>query len=260
MKIYIPTRGRPHKQIFYNSLPDTWKKEVIFVGTKQEDLPELDYMAERVVAPAWVKNIGDKRQWIITDYHNVKLHGPSIVMVDDDIRIAVRRQDDKTKFRQAGEEDVSDMLNALWRALEDYAHVTVCPREGGNRHINGDVENTRAMRVLGYDVEVLRKEHVDFQRCDVQCDFDTTLQLLRAGYKNLMLANWVQDDAGGSNAPGGCSIYRDLNYNAEIARKLAGLHKGYVKTVLKTTKGAWGGGTRTDVQIQWKKAYASSQS
>jgi len=35
---------------------------------------------------------------------------------------------------------------------------------------------------------------------------------------------------------------------------LAELHPGLVKVVTKETKGAWGGGTRTDVVVQWKKA------
>ena len=38
------------------------------------------------------------------------------------------------------------------------------------------------------------------------------------------------------------------------------LHKGFVRVVEKKTKTAWGWGTRKDVVISWKKAYASYQS
>jgi hypothetical protein len=43
------------------------------------------------------------------------------------------------------------------------------------------------------------------------------------------------------------------------AKGLAELHPGFVKVVRKETKGAWGGGERVDVQIQWKKAWESSR-
>ena len=41
------------------------------------------------------------------------------------------------------------------------------------------------------------------------------------------------------------------------AHELEVLHPDYVTVVDKTTKTSWGGGTRTDVRIAWKKAYES---
>jgi hypothetical protein len=101
---------------------------------------------------------------------------------------------------------------------------------------------------------VLKKEGVRFDRLPVMEDFDVALQLLRKGYPSLTLNNWVQDQST-SNAPGGCSTYRSLEVQAKGAKGLARLHPNVVKLVEKTTKGAWGGGTRTDVQVAWKKAY-----
>lgn len=46
---------------------------------------------------------------------------------------------------------------------------------------------------------------------------------------------------------------------AAAAHQLHSLHPDFVKVVKKTTKGAWGGGERTDVTVAWKKAYESSQ-
>jgi hypothetical protein len=37
------------------------------------------------------------------------------------------------------------------------------------------------------------------------------------------------------------------------------LHPAFVKVVEKATKTSWGGETRTDVQVSWKKAYASAK-
>ena len=42
-RIYIPTLGRVDNQIFYNSIPDKWKKIITLVVQKDErDLHELD--------------------------------------------------------------------------------------------------------------------------------------------------------------------------------------------------------------------------
>ena len=40
-KIYIPTLGRHDNQITYNALPDKWKKLVIMVVQKKEEIEEV---------------------------------------------------------------------------------------------------------------------------------------------------------------------------------------------------------------------------
>jgi hypothetical protein len=70
----------------------------------------------------------------------------------------------------------------------------------------------------------------------------------------VVLNNWCNNQAEGSSADGGCSTYRTPELQAQAARLLAELHAPYVKVVEKETKTAWGGGTRTDVMIQWKRA------
>lgn len=259
MKIYIPTRGRPARQIFFQALPDTLKKCVVFVCNRIEDAPIPLHCADVALTPKWVQNIGDKRHYIVHELHQSDVHGPEVIMCDDDLRLNARRKDDPTKFHAMLDSHYHTLFMAMYELLGFYAHLTVCPREGGNRVLE-DQECTRAMRILGYNADVVRKERIDFRRCPTKEDFDATLQLLRKGYKNRMLTAWVQDDGGGSNARGGCSIYRDNAYMDGTARALADLHPGFVKVVQKVTKGAWGGGTRTDVNIQWKKAYESSQS
>ncbi len=259
MRIYIPTRGRRLKQIFFDALPPNLQACCVFVCNDQESIPPaLGKCAGSQITPVWVKNIGDKRHYICHELHDGAKHGPQIIMCDDDLRLNARRKDDPTKFRPMQPEDYELLFLAIHSALDEHAHVTVMPREGGNR-VSVDQECTRAMRILGYDQNVLREETVSFQRVPTKEDFDATLQLLRAGHKNLMLADWVQDDGGGSNARGGCSIYRDDAYMKARAEDLARLHPGFVKVVQKETKGAWGGGVRTDVSVQWKQAYKSSQ-
>jgi hypothetical protein len=88
-----------------------------------------------------------------------------------------------------------------------------------------------------------------------QEDFNMTLNLLRRGYKNLMLHRWVHNQAGGSGAVGGCNTYRKLEERDKTIYRLAELHPGLVQVVEKQTKTAWGGQKRLDVVVQWKKAY-----
>jgi hypothetical protein len=89
-------------------------------------------------------------------------------------------------------------------------------------------------------------------------DFDVALSLLTKGYENAII-NTVAHNQKGSGAVGGCSVWRTPQVQAQAALKLAELYPGIVKVVEKTTKTAWGGGTRTDVTIQWKAAYAKSK-
>jgi hypothetical protein len=256
MKIYIPTRGRSNKQILWDALPSSVKQNIEFVVNDMSDAP-ADAAGAHLV-PKWVKNIGDKRHFIVHTLHNIEKDGPFIVMCDDDLRLARRRFDNPNKFHRMERQDYVDFFAAIEQHLREYAQVTVMAREGGNR-THGNVICGRAMRVLGYNVAQLRAHKIDFTRVPTKEDFDATLQLLRLGYPNLVVGSFVQDDGGGSNAAGGCSIYRDHAYMEARALELAALHPGFVKVVKKATKGAWGGGERIDVQVQWKQAYQSSR-
>ena len=116
---------------------------------------------------------------------------------------------------------------------------------------------TRLLRMLAYHVPTYKALKVKFDRIQFMEDFDVTLQLLRAGKPNRLLHAWCHDQVT-SNAPGGCSTYRTLAKQGVAAHSLKKLHPEFVRVVEKTTKTAWGGATRTDVQIAWKKAYKSS--
>jgi len=180
-----------------------------------------------------------------------------VCMLDDDLRFDLRREDEPNKFTTAEPPHVSKMFQVIEASLDTYAHVGVCPREGGNRHTEKVMFNTRMMRVMALNRTMYHEAKVRFDRIPVMEDFDVTLQLLRAGYPNVVLNKYIQGQ-GSSNSAGGCSLYRTMEVHEAGARRLKELHPDFVSLVQKTTKGAWGGGTRTDVMIQWKKAFASS--
>lgn len=259
ISIYIPTRGRIAEQITFASLTPQLRTKVTFVVNRDEKgFENLDGPVLR--CPPTVKTIGGVRQYIC-DYHYLsrrKQVGPHLIMLDDDLRFFARRSDDPTKFLPVTDRALEDCFKAVDRMLMHYPNVGILAREGGNRITADYVECTRLLRALAYDVGVLHTHNIRFDRLIVMEDFDVALQLLRAGYKTAALCSYVQDQRG-SNAPGGCSIYRTLEKQAQGAKGLAKLHAPFVKLVMKTTKTAWNGATRTDVIVRWKDAYASSQ-
>jgi hypothetical protein len=195
------------------------------------------------------KGIGNTRQWIVDT-----CPGQYLLMLDDDLTFFNRRDDDRTKFREASSVDIGDMLSKVRKHLEYHAHVGICTREGGNRLPESVYRNTRTLRALAYDVHVLRKHDIRFDAMHLMEDFYVSLSLLTAGYANLLVSDWVHDQVG-SNTEGGCSQYRTMDEQERAARELATAFPDFVTLVKKRTKTAWGGKERYDVRIQWKKAY-----
>lgn len=257
MHIYIHTYGRANSQVTLGQLPASIYHRVILVIQEREKDLYARYPVEKLVLPSNIRTLSPTRQFILEN-HCKEFTNKKLVMMDDDLRFDKRRKDDPTKFLKATPRQIEQMFEAIEEKLEKYSHVGVLAREGGNRITKKVLECTRMMRILGYKVDTVLKEDCTFDRLPFQQDFDMTLQLLRKGYPNAVLCDWVQGQ-GSSNASGGCSSYRTLEKLNLNATKLAKLHAPFVKVVEKTTKGAWGGGTRMDVTVQWKKAYLSSQ-
>lgn len=253
MEIYIPTRGRVFQETFA-SLPDDLNDRIIFVIPFDDGkFLNLDNAGtERILrTPAKISGIGPTRQWIIDQAQDKK-----IVMLDDDLVFASRREDEPTKFRVALPAELHTLINSIDCHLDSFAHVGVSTREGGNRDISEHAFNTRLLRVLAYRTDVLRNEGIRFDRLELMEDFDVTLQLLRKGYSNCKI-NWIVHNQRSSNAPGGCSTYRTREKQSQAARGLAALHPSFVNVVIKKTKTAWNGQERQDVIVKWKRAFCA---
>jgi len=257
MQIYIPTRGRSGNQVTLEHLPKSLYKYVTFVVDSSENFVHKQYLnrVKVLTCPSTVDTIGKVRQYIC-DQHNIGRYGPKLLMLDDDLRFAARRTDQQDKFRDVIAGEIETLIQTIDYVLDKHAHCGVLAREGGNRVTEQYKSNTRLLRALGYRVDVMREHSVRFDRLIVMEDFDVALQLMELGYDNVAICDFVQDQ-GKSNAPGGCSAYRTLERQAEGARGLKELHPAVVQTVIKTTKTAWNGATRTDVIVGWKKARAS---
>lgn len=258
MDVVIPTYGRPQqsRQHTLNALVADGVLPVLVVQHREHEQYRW-YDGPVHVLPPEIKTVAPTRDYLI---HNPVWKERSVVMLDDDLHFFARRVDDPTKFRPLVPFELSRMLAQIEGMLSIHPHVGIAPREGGNRNTQPFMVNTRIMRVLGYDRDYLRQQRITFAPMPVMEDFHVSLQLLKAGRDVVVLNNWCNNQAEGSDAAGGCSTYRTPALQADAAHLLAGLHAPYVKVVEKETKTAWGGGTRTDVTIQWKKARNHAQS
>lgn len=258
MRVYIPTRGRLDRQITLKTVPSA----VLCVHRNEFAAHCAKYGKFRVLCiPDAVKGICNVRQWIM-DMHLetcAKFAGPRLCMMDDDLTFS-QRISSSTKLSQltSGLQMLQDLEDILCR----YVHAGISPREGNNRVESSYVENTRMMRVIGYDASIVRKLGVKFHSAPwfTMDDFDMTLKLMKKSVKNCVMYEYAQNQTGGSGAEGGASDYRTSESHSRSARELARVHAPFVRLVEKTTKTSWEGfgGTRTDVVISWKKAYESS--
>jgi hypothetical protein len=153
--------------------------------------------------------------------------------------------------------DLQLMFKTINTYLEHgFAHVGISAREGNNRQGTGGPlalfeENTRILRVHAFWTEIYNS--VEHGRLEFMEDFDVTLQLLEKGYKNANLFYWSQDQRQ-TQANGGCD-YRTHASHEEAAATLQKLHPQVVTLRQKENKTGGAFGKRTEVTIQWKKAY-----
>lgn len=200
--------------------------------------------------PEYVTNIGQTRQALM----EAPIHHKRVIMMDDDLAFACRgkRTDNPLYLSPCDSLDIREMVEWLWNT--DDALAGISAREGNNRKEETFEFNTRMMRAWSIDLNTFNTLGARFDQLPCIEDFDVILQFLTKGHRNVVHNHFTTNQAG-SNTDGGCSTYRTLEVQAEAAKALAAKYPGFVKAVEKTTKGAWGGGTRTDVTVYWKKAY-----
>lgn len=256
--IYVPTMGRVGKQITAEGLRGSTadrSRRVVLV-TPEAEAAALAGAGWPMVqpVPASVRGIGPTRQWIYEN-HDTGRDGRYLFMMDDDLRFFRRRYDDPTKFlRLETPAEVDLMLGRLEAMLRQVPLAGLDNRSGANRRVPPVQNNGRMHDVQCVDVEVARQVGIRFDRIRFMEDFQVVLEFLTRGYPTALLTTHCKDDIG-SNTAGGCSLYRDSEGQAEAAHALREMYPGFVRL---TTRPGWAGEMslpRTDVQVQWKKAY-----
>lgn len=250
--IYIPTYGRTTRQETLRAFPSEWRDRTALVCRPEEEQALRGYDVEVLAAP--VKGIAATRQWIL-DQHE----GDALLMFDDDLKFARRRSDDPTKFEKLhpGDPQIGTMLATLWEALTWYPVVGLASRGGANRETADWRFNQRIWDVMGLRMDIVRREGFRYRQPLME-DFDLHLQFLTRGYPSAMLNAYTKDDFG-SNAPGGCSAYRDATMQAAASIDLVLTWPDFVS--LRETNNDWGNGMerRMDVRVQWGRAFKAGK-
>lgn len=250
MRIIIPTKGRVKSQTTFTNLPVSLQANTIVVCPKAEvSRLRQNYMYINVMEqPDPEMGIAEKRKWIVEMSQD-----ENIVMLDDDLRFCVRREDDPGLFRSAVPSDITKAFAELGGILSpDVPHAGFAARGGsiGDSAKKGgwQISGKRMMYVLGYHLPTV-KEHVIFGRLGTHEDIDICLQLLTKGYPNAVNFSFLVDQKFGN--PGGCSDERTVEKNNADCLKLTEFFPEYVKAKQKDYAGST---PRIEVVCQWQKA------
>jgi hypothetical protein len=258
VKILIPTLGRIEKQKTWDNLCSSVRQETVLVVSKEEKEQHKSKGRNTIICPVQGKGMAVLRQWMME--YSVKQGWKKVVFVDDDLVLQVRREDLRV-VGVASQKQQEIIFNWVESTLDTYAHCALSERTAGFSDRQETVESTKGIQVVGYNLKMVQESGARFNK-DVPDwffieDFHMTIQLLKKGYPNLVSRKY-RHSAAPSNELGGCSKFRTSKRMKEASKILERLHPEFVKAVQKETKSAWGGGTRWNVRVQWKKAYESS--
>lgn len=258
LTIYIPTYKRAGRVTTLRQMPKSIMHHVKIVVRQEEfseyvkEYPENDV----VMLPEGITNLSQTRQWIMD---NCKTR--FLMQLDDDLDWSFRadRNHYKLTYFKDNDERFLAMLSEMLVFMDenDVVHCAVSAREGNNRTPQTWQFNERYMRAYIFDLDVVRRIVKYSEECCGCEDFHAALQLITAGHRSAHIFAYAQGQ-GTSNAKGGLSTYRTLEYHSAAITKLQEAFPKYVKLRKVKTKTAWQGQERTDCTVSWKKAYEES--
>lgn len=260
--IIINSSNRVDKVITPNLFPDDVIEWFIAVPEDQQDAYVAKFGQRRVTTiPAEVPQyLPSQRQWIMEHFGIV--HGWKYIwLMDDDLQYFKRNEE--LLLRKCDTAEIEEMFFTMREHLNEISMVGISTRLGNNRITGPYDEINRVTRSYAIATEAFQKVGATFAPFEpfTAEDFHMALCFLEKGYKNRILHTFAQEDVGGSNAEGGCSLYRTAEVQRKTSFWLAENHNS-VSVKGKYTKGAWGlqeladgRNFRVDVIVQWKQAY-----
>lgn len=275
MIIAVPSAGRARAQVTLRSLKTAGVLPRTVLVIPLRDKTSYENNVGSIYSNLTIAALGEEwsgisktREFILTQMVSFErqLAGERVLlMLDDDMDFCWRPDMASPRLETIKDRDrMMMLLNTMERYVRaGFVHVGLSARQGNNHESVPYKDATRMMNAYAYDVLALRdlisSSKVVLGRVPVMEDFDLTLQLLRAGYPNRVLYDYCWNQRG-SGAEGGCSTYRTSTLQARAAHELARLHPDFVKVVTKNSPSQQGVmTTRTDVTVQWAKAYASAE-
>jgi hypothetical protein len=265
LHIYIPSMQRANIQRTFSRLPKKLQERTKIVVPVEEYSAYADKWGDGYVLPTKVKGIAPTRDWILnTATAAGQRH---IVMLDDDVILYKRSDTEKApsgvyRILPAAPADYLQAFKWIESALKRVPHCG-----WGVRFNDFDTEEEirspgRMMHCLAYDLKVINELNARFSKgvapTHVMDDFNMTLQLLTAGYRNEISLIW-RCAPSASNSRGGASTWRTVAIHNESARRMAQRFPDYVSIREKKNWKGMEGEPMLDITAQWRKAYEKSK-
>ena len=258
--ILITTLGRVNNQVTLTNLsksPYLAPHVALVVQAHEEAIHREKHPDATIyVLPSWIDNLGPTRNYILNNTGKFGSTDGKVILLDDDLDFYWRPDPNDWHLKDPGPRELEQMFEEIDAALDEYAHVGLSGREGNNRITEYFTENTRYMRVLAYNTQLIDSE-IPIGRIDGMSDFDLNLCLLRAGEKSKVFYRWAQGHKS-TQTPGGCSLTRNHDTHSAEIDKMLEWHAGFCKDRVKENKTGGEFGKRRELTFYWKKAYESS--
>jgi hypothetical protein len=260
MLILIPTYGRVDKQVTWDHLcPELRRKTFLVVSEAEANGHRDRFNRQTIICPVQGKGMAAVRSWImnwaLTNGH------PKILMMDDDLKLQKRRADMRATGTVTAQEQI-EMVRWSELVLEKYTHCAFSRRNEGWADHGEYRLATKGIQVVGYNFTKVAATGCRFNLGVPDWffmeDYHMTLQLLKKGLPNIV-SRVYRINFGNSNAAGGCSSFRTPERMEEASKLLELLHPECVTATQKTTKTSYGGGSRWDVRVFWRKAHSIGQ-
>ena len=254
MKIVIITRGRVGNISTIEWIPPVYLKDTFIlcpyfeVQAHQHNHPGITVLPEADIA----LNYSQKFDRIVNGSYPEL--GRKIVIMDDDLKFSMRL-DGSTKLMTADWKAMNKAFKVLERMLDFYPLAGLHPRALGNNAAPGIKEIARVNALQAVNLDMIGPMRLDYW--PVLADIVLALKLLSRGQKTALYCDVFWDQVRGSNAEGGCSLYRTPEVQEQAVLGLHEMFPHYVHVVKKQTKGGWFGKDvpRTDFTIYWNRAW-----
>lgn len=270
-RIYIPTYRRPDAQLTWNALPPSWREKTYLVVDREDEEVLNKKGFQTLYCPVQgppppggelrKHAMSGTRQWIAEHGEGVKY-----AVFDDDIVdfVHTRRpsepdsQDLVNRIYNGEEEEFAKSFGLMSEWLDEYCtaafEVTWNPPLDSDSHIC-----FRQTVNHFYNGKTFPLDKIDYTYLECAQDYYVLLQLLTNGYQNRVSLRYRIRPAL-TQAKGGCEAYRTIEKHNNAMEKLQAAYPDFVSLRTKEVKnGAWKGTPKHAANIQWKKAYKSSQ-
>lgn len=268
--IYIPSLGR--KRLCTLELMSPALREHVTVVTNRAQVAAVSaaYGVRAVACPHTVepgepradgitKGISPTRQWIVDNCPTAEC-----IMCDDDLTFWIRKNRDTMEewpVRKTTVEEVTELFEDMSNLVGKYAVVGLSARQGNNRLNSRLLESKRMWNVWGVDIAAMRSLNIKFTAVPTMQDFWLQLSFLSAGYPTAMICDRMHNQSA-SNAPGGCSLFRNHNTQHQSIQALLKRFPEFISVRQAKTKGGWFGEEtpRLDITFLGRKAFEHGRS